>query len=67
MQRAEQEDLRVDILTQSLEGAGSFLGGTNRLEVQGQGWVVAHSREEATFPQLGVGHLLLLQLIQLLH
>lgn len=62
-----QEDLRVPILTQGLEGAGSFFGGTNRLEVQGQGWVMAHSREEATSPRLGFGHLLLLQLTQLLH
>lgn len=67
VQREEQEDLRVDILTQGLEGAGSFLGGTNRLEVQGQGWVMAHIRKEATFLQLAVGHLLLLQLTQFLH
>lgn len=66
MQR-EQEDLRVNILTQGLEGAGSFLGCTNRLEVQGQGGVVAHIGEEATFLLLGIGHLLLFQLIQLLH
>lgn len=66
MQREEQDDLRVDILTQGLEGAGSFLGGTNGPEIQGQGWVMAHIREEATFPQLGVGHLPL-QLTQLLH
>lgn len=42
-----QEDSRVGgavcgVLTQGLEDAGSFLGGTNRLEVHGQGWVVAH-------------------------
>lgn len=60
MQREEQEDLRVDILTQGLEDAGSFLGGTNRPEIHGQCWVMAHIREEAVFPQLGVGHLLLL-------
>lgn len=52
---------------QGLEGAGSFLGCTNRLEVQGQGGVVAHIGEEATFLLLGIGHLLLFQLIQLLH
>lgn len=67
MQGEGQEDQRGGILTQGLEDAGSFLRGTNRLEVWRQGWVIAHSREEAIGGRQGTGHLLLLQLIQLLH
>lgn len=65
----EQEDLRAGsgALTQGLQDAGSLLGGADRLEVQGKGWVVAHSRLGVLGLQAGAGHPLFLQGLQLLH
>lgn len=54
-------------LTQGLEDAGSLLRGADRLEVLGQGRVVAHDGQEALGLQAGAGCPLCLQFTQLLH
>lgn len=54
-------------LTQGLENASCILRGTDGLEVQWQGRVVAHGGLGTLVLQAGAGHPLTHQVIQLLH